>query len=70
MEIQTQSQLTTKREPLATLSEAQSYLGITERTLRRWLSHRETNGLKPIARKLGGVWRFNMTLLQKWEPPQ
>ena len=60
----------TTREPLAKLSEAQAYLGITERTLRRWLTQRETNGLKTIARKLGGQWRFNMTLLQKWEPPQ
>lgn len=70
METQTQTQPTTKREPLATFNDALEYLNTTERTLRRWLSKRETNGLKPIARKLGGVWRFNMALLQKWEPPQ
>ena len=59
----------TKREPLATFSDALAYLNITDRTLRRWLSDRETNGLKPIARKLGGQWRFRMSLLQQWEPP-
>ena len=47
---------TTIREPLATFHEALAYLNTTERTLRRWLSKREVNGLQPIARKLGGEW--------------
>ncbi len=61
---------TTIREPLATFHEARTYLNTTERTLRRWLSKREANGLQPIARKLGGEWRFKMKLLEDWEPPQ
>ncbi len=58
------------REPLSTFEEARQYLNTTERTLRRWLCKREANGLQPIARKLGGQWRFKMKLLQEWEPPQ
>lgn len=60
----------TKREKLATFADALDYLNTTERTLRRWLAQRDTNGLKSIARKLGGQWRFKMSLLKEWEPPQ
>jgi hypothetical protein len=58
------------REPLSTFAEAREYLRVTDRTLRRWLTRRGDNGLQPIARKLGGQWRFKMRLLQDWEPPQ
>jgi excisionase family DNA binding protein len=60
----------TIREHLGTFAEARAYLNTTERTLRRWLSQRETNGLQTIARKLGGQWRFKMSLLENWQPPQ
>ena len=58
------------RERLADFQEALTYLKTTERTLRRWLSQRDANGLRPIARKIGGQWRFKMHLLENWEPPQ
>ena len=63
-------QILSTREPLSTFEEARQYLRVTDRTLRRWLCKREANGLKPIARKLGGQWRFKMKLLLEWEPPQ